>query len=844
MEKIFLSHSSYDKEYVRPIFEYFGADRCFFDEMTFEVGMKTLDEIFTSIDKTDIFVFFISDHALNSEWVKQEIYKAQEYLYNNSKRLFQIFPIIIDEKIQHDDPRIPNFLKNGATSYNLRHILNYKIACKKIDMQLIKLQMDLNISIVDKNNFFYGRDIEKKELKIACDTRDENGKLKNIKCMVVSGIDGIGRKAYARAVLKDMSLVEQYYYPMLVDLVRNDTIDDFIMKLSNDLGLGEYQHTMLGELGSMDSKIDILAELLKNAQRYREIIFVEDDMCLVKNSEIQDWFIKALEQIGKKITVVIITRIAVNHYNKQYDKQIFKITLQNLEPSDTYGFLRGYSRLQGIPFEEEDIDFFTEILSGYPLQIQYCVELAKDYGGIQYVKDHSRDVAEMPKANSAKILNLVIENSEKKEYEALLALLAKIGTMPLDLMNCIIKTNDIYDKIFARLKMFTICTYIGGNKEYLRLNSVIREHVLRIGLEMNDELRNILNDSIKKFSQSLDDDEYMNYLSFSEFSYYVKESLKNNKKLPDRFLYTTVYVKAIIELYNARKYDRVIELVDSMKETRIFSNSAKEVQNLVQFYKCSSLARKKDVNFDSEVSYFKDYGLMQQYNFLKGFYFRMQGQYSKAEDRYLKVLERESKHKKALRELVLIYINMQDYESAFELAKNNYKLYSENMYQMQAYFDCLMYRKNRTDDENNDIKNIISMIESIYRTTPNVIYFQLKAKYEAFMKNDKDAALEYINEGIHSNVTGKFYLYRDYFDICRCFGDKEGMELAYDNLSKMAREENSENSIAMKIRKVYLDAAQGKMTKLCEMNLRSNNNMTKKALETHIRCLNTNQSIK
>ena len=48
----------------------------------------------------------------------------------------------------------------------------------------------------------------------------------------------------------------------------------------------------------------------------------------------------------------------------------------------------------------------------------------------------------------------------------------------------------------------------------------------------------------------------------------------------------------------------------------------------------------------------------------------------------------------------------------------------------------------------------------------------------------------------------------------------------------------------MQIRKAYLDAAQGKMTKLCEMNLRSNNNMTKKALETHIRCINTNQSIK
>lgn len=46
MDKIFLSHSSKNKNYVRPIYEYFGGDRCVFDEMTFEAGMQTIKEIF------------------------------------------------------------------------------------------------------------------------------------------------------------------------------------------------------------------------------------------------------------------------------------------------------------------------------------------------------------------------------------------------------------------------------------------------------------------------------------------------------------------------------------------------------------------------------------------------------------------------------------------------------------------------------------------------------------------------------------------------------------------------------------------------------------------------------
>ena len=84
MEKIFLSHSSKNKDYVRPIFEYFGKDRSVFDEMTFEYGMKTIDEIFSGIDSSDIFVIFISNDSLNSKWVSEELTYAAKKLHNDA----------------------------------------------------------------------------------------------------------------------------------------------------------------------------------------------------------------------------------------------------------------------------------------------------------------------------------------------------------------------------------------------------------------------------------------------------------------------------------------------------------------------------------------------------------------------------------------------------------------------------------------------------------------------------------------------------------------------------------------------------------------------------------------
>ena len=92
-------------------------------------------------------------------------------------------------------------------------------------------------------------------------------------------------------------------------------------------------------------------------------------------------------------------------------------------------------------------------------------------------------------------------------------------------------------------------------------------------------------------------------------------------------MYATVYVKSIIELYNERKYARVVELVNDMKQSRVFNNSAYDIKNIIQFYYCSSLARLKKIEFDAEVSYFREESLYQQYNFLKGFNYRMQGKY-------------------------------------------------------------------------------------------------------------------------------------------------------------------------------------------------------------------------
>lgn len=110
MIKAFLSHSSKDKNsYVRNVANWLNKDNIVYDEYTFEEGEKNLDQILKGLNETSLFVIFLSEHSLNSQWVKKEISEAKERLESN--QIKKIFPIIIDENITYSDERIPDWLR-------------------------------------------------------------------------------------------------------------------------------------------------------------------------------------------------------------------------------------------------------------------------------------------------------------------------------------------------------------------------------------------------------------------------------------------------------------------------------------------------------------------------------------------------------------------------------------------------------------------------------------------------------------------------------------------------------------------------------------------------------------
>lgn len=108
MLKVFLSYSSKQKNYVEIVAKNLGKSNIIFDKWTFEEGNKTIDEIFQGLSETGVFVLFISNEALESEWIKKEIENA--YTLIKAGNIKRLYPIIIDNIIKYDDSRIPEEL--------------------------------------------------------------------------------------------------------------------------------------------------------------------------------------------------------------------------------------------------------------------------------------------------------------------------------------------------------------------------------------------------------------------------------------------------------------------------------------------------------------------------------------------------------------------------------------------------------------------------------------------------------------------------------------------------------------------------------------------------------------
>ncbi|MFA5004611.1 MAG: TIR domain-containing protein [Candidatus Omnitrophota bacterium] len=805
----YLAHSSKDKNYVSEIAKILGKNRCVYDKFTFEEGMKNIEEIDKGLEKTDLFVVFLSSDALDSEWVKIELERAKKLA--NSGFLKRIYPIIIDPSINYLDKRIPLWMREE--SFNLQYTGKPKVAVRRIELRLREISWDFHPRLFEKSNIFVGRNDLIKIFEERFDSLD----LPSPVCFIAAGFHQIGRRSLCIHCLKKANVIPLSYRPPEIALGRRESIEDFIYQIydlgfSSDIDLSNLINK------KMEDKVKISLRLIKDIQIAKHILLIVDNGCIVTSDRIiSNWFVDILNEMNKdnQITFVIVSQFRIFKHNFRNLEHLFTIEVPELSITERLGLLKRYAELEKLPLSSEDLNYFRDLLNGYPEQIFYTVDLINEIG-LPAVKKNTYLIVDFNTEKAARVINKYESNKRALDFLYLLSIFPFIG---YDLIFEIVGEDKFYRDLLSEFFASGICELLGANREYVRLNDTIQDYVIRNKKDLTSVYQEKLETHVNKFlNEYQSEDKDVADLIFS-----IKTAILTGKPVDPRFLIPSHFLEAMAELYHRRKrYEDVVKLADRVLVNEGYMDDC--IKKETRYFLCASLARLRDPRFLSEVQ--KVTGL--QHDFLFGFYYRLSGNGVKAIERLTKVLSIDSKHRAAKRELVQAYIHTSQYEKATDLAEENYQLEKDNPFHVQAFFDCLIKNEKRKPETVKKLEQLLRSTKLIKSDKGEEIDFYLRAQFEAFINNKKESALQILEEGI-AKFTNAIYFELAKFDIYETFNDIEGMQSAINVLDSKINEKSYHYNSLIK-REAVLFAKQGFLDKALDLINKKLRNMPEEAL--------------
>ncbi len=770
MLKSFLSYSNKQKGYVEIVAKHLGKSNIIFDKWNFEEGNKTIDEIFQGLSETGVFVLFISNEALESKWVKTEIEKAYELIKaGNIKRLY---PIIIDENIKYDDKRIPQWIQEN---YNLKYVSKPTKASERVKQILKTFSWELYPKNKKLSQLFIGRTqlIRKYEERIF-----DFEKPTPI-TMISTGLPSIGRRKFTLHCLKNSNKIRDYYTPPTIFLGSRDSIEDLIILLY-DLGFSQKERKELFDLlnREMKDKVSLVTELLLEIEQHETTIFIIDNYSIVgQDSNIVDWFIEVVKNLRgiERLFICLISRSRIRYQQLLYNDYIFALEMPELEKYERNALFNALLDLESIQINKQDFNTICELFKGFPEQVFFTFDYLISEG-LPYLM---KNLHLIPDYNSEKVAH-VIQKYESDDFAIqVLGFLSDCAFLSLNFLEKVFQEDS--ERIKSVIEDFSnsfIIEFIGATKEYFRLNDAIRDYIQRIGIKLDKKYKLNLENHVKfTFNDydTLDRD-------MSDYVIAVKEALKKGYDIPQKFLLPSHFLNAMRDLYNnERRYNDVINLADRVLLQEKYLD--KRILRELRYWLCLSLARKRDRRMMKEVQKIDG----PDHNFLFGFYYRLVGRHEDAIEKLTDVLKNSPGFYRAKRELVQVYLNLEEYNMAFELAKENYELIKNNPYNLQSYFRCLIRNSNISPkDKKEELMKLLENLKDNPHERAREMYKTAKAQFNAIIENDQSRALNTVDDAI-ATFPKSIYPPLTRIEICRKFDNWQELESSINSIDTTFR---------------------------------------------------------
>ncbi|MDM8569091.1 hypothetical protein QUF50_06230 [Thiotrichales bacterium HSG1] len=484
----------------------------------------------------------------------------------------------------------------------------------------------------------------------------------------------------------------------------------------------------------------------------------------------------------------ISSKFRPDHNISYKDSAYYTEEIPELDKDERNGLLVRYAKFKDVSIERDDLNFFSNLLTGYPEQVIYAVDTISETS-IFEAKKNSYLIQEYA-SDKAK---LIIDNLKKDEVKLnFLYLLARFEFISFEFIFDLVEEEE-YFPILSVFLLSSVCERFGTTGDYIRVNDVVRDFIIRSRFGITDAFNEKLTTHVNNFIKNYTDENR----DISDYIFSIQEALIRGSEIKENFLIPSYFLKTIKHLYEkggSNNYKEVVAFADRilLNEDYLHEN----IVNHVRFSKCQALARLRDHEFFGEVKKIHE----PEKSFLHGFFYRMSGNQEKSINSYIQVLEKKPNDYRVKNELVCVYMQSHEYELAHDLAKEVYNKNPNAPISANNYLSCL-FHKDEVDREL--VEKIINKLKSNPSERVQEMYCSAKARFFAQYDNNIDGAYDIIEKTI-AKYPDVSYPILTLADLSTQYKNIRKLKFAIDELDKIESKNSQTYRTYIRYKAIYL----------------------------------------
>ncbi len=671
MSKVFLSHSSLDKDFVEKVYSELGAAKCVYDAKTFAKNSDITKQIQEGLEDCDIYAIFLSAASIKSNWVSAELDLANELRAKWKIKKFFVF--------QLDETRwdtLPPWMG--------RYLVSCPPSPRHVTLRLLDEFKNTDEPIIE----CYGRGEEERQL-----VDEISSKQISPSFIYMSGPIGIGRRTLASSVYRSFyPHISEYKIEIPVD--QADGMFD-IYRRALRFSANWRAHDYLQELEryiqlSHPDQLQQLAKLLKEiSTTFNQVVILNiGTSALTEEGKPQTWFdalIKHLEPADYPYLWIISQRfldgndlkngvfISVNPLDEKWSTHLFRILLKKYRIS--------------LPSREEQ-SIIENSISGHPGLISMVVNYLKQNPAYKPNKTHNN------------IIKLINEQVQRILYDFIGADLQKEKAVALYSEAYILSYVDIQDisKLWPQFEDITSELMDAGLLTRVDSDYTLVSYIQRAGEGLASRHKVELAPLLRILLKDIDALEGDSYVSIQLLDARIVAHITDDGPI-DGFLSKLVMpsqqIKAARRFYDSKKYELALQYAKQAyaQGDKLSDSGRREAWRLLGL---SSVGAKKNDQFEIFIAEYPNIIQAPQteaiYYFGKGFRARKNGNLREALNWYSKINQKKYADTHVYRELAYVYAFERSFEKAQACIAKAHDLAFGNPYTLDIWAKLLLDR--------------------------------------------------------------------------------------------------------------------------------------------------------